>query len=53
MKTKKNTHSHPKKTTFASLINDLNRWYGSNWWISGLIMTGVFLTAVILPGILG
>lgn len=49
MKTKKNT----KKTTITSLISDLNRWYGNQWKISGLIMAGIFLISVILPGILG
>lgn len=49
MKTRKN-HS---KTTFKSIANDLNRWYGPNWKISGLIMAGIFLASVILPGILG
>ena len=49
MKNNKNT----KKTTFKSVISDLNRWYGSSWWKSGLIMTGIFLISVILPGILG
>lgn len=49
MKTNKNT----KKTTIAGLITDLNRWYGNQWKISGLVMLGVFLTAVIIPGILG
>lgn len=49
MKTNKNT----KKTTISSLISDLNRWYGNSWKISGLIMTGIFLIAAILPGILG
>lgn len=49
MKTRKNR----SKTTFISLINDLNRWYGSNWWVSGLIMAGIFTLSVIIPGILG
>lgn len=53
MKTNKNTRSHTKKTTITSLISDLNRWYGPNWKLSGLIMTGIFLVSVILPGILG
>lgn len=42
-----------KKTTLKSVISDLNRWYGNQWWKSGLIMTGIFLISVILPGILG
>ena len=49
MKTKKNA----KKTTITSLISDLNRWYGPNWKISGLIMAGIFALSVIIPGILG
>lgn len=49
MKTRKNR----SKTTFASLISDLNRWYGPNWKISGLIMAGIFVLSVVLPGILG
>lgn len=49
MKTRKNR----SKTTITSLISDLNRWYGSNWWKSGLIMAGIFTIAVIIPGILG
>lgn len=49
MKNTKNT----KKTTIPSLINDLNRWYGPSWKISGLIMAGIFALAVIIPGILG
>lgn len=42
-----------KKTTFKSLITDLNRWYGSGWWKSGLFMAGIFALSVIIPGILG
>lgn len=49
MKSNKNT----KKTTISSIITDLDRWYGPSWKISGLIMTGIFLVAVVLPGILG
>lgn len=49
MKANKNA----KKTTITSLISDLNRWYGNQWKISGLIMAGIFLISVILPGILG
>lgn len=49
MKTRKNT----KKTTITSLISDLNRWYGNQWKISGLIMAGIFTLAVAIPGILG
>ena len=41
------------KTTLKSLFNDLNRWYGDSWWKSGLIMTGIFILVVIIPGILG
>lgn len=53
MKTNKNTRSHAKKTTITSLISDLNRWYGDKWWKSGLIMAGIFLASVIIPGLLG
>lgn len=49
MKTRKNTN----KTTISTLITSLNRWYGSSWWVSGLIMAGVFTFSVIIPGILG
>ena len=49
MKTRKST----QKTTIHSLISDLNRWYGSGWWKSGLVMLGVALVSVIIPGILG
>lgn len=48
----KNNKNH-SKTTITSLINGLNRWYGNSWWISGLVMLGIFLAAVVLPGILG
>lgn len=53
MKTNKNTHNRTSKTTFKSIISDLNRWYGPNWKISGLIMAGIFALSVIIPGILG
>lgn len=53
MKNTKSTRSHTKKTTFASLVTDLNRWYGNSWEISGLVMLGIFILSVILPGILG
>lgn len=53
MKTRKNHSHNHSKTTFASLITDLDRWYGPSWKISGLIMAGIFLVAVVLPGILG
>lgn len=49
MKTRKST----KKTTIHSLINDLNRWYGNSWKISGLVMLGIFTLSVVIPGILG
>ena len=49
MKTRKNTN----KATVSTLITDLNRWYGPHWWLSGLVMLGIFAAAVILPGILG
>ena len=49
MKSNKNT----KKTTLTSVITDLNRWYGNSWKISGLVMLGIFILSVILPGILG
>ena len=53
MKNTKNTRSHTKKTTIPTLIADLNRWYGNSWWISGLVMLGIFTLSVIIPGILG
>ena len=49
MKNTKNTN----KTTISSLITSLNRWYGPSWKISGLIMAGIFLASVIIPGIFG
>ena len=49
MKTRKNTN----KTTITSLISDMNRWYGPNWYLSGLAMLGVFAGSVIIPGIFG
>ena len=53
MKTCKN-HSHNRsKTTIRSLVTDLDRWYGPSWKISGLVMAGIFILYVILPGILG
>ena len=42
-----------KNTTFKSVITSLNRWYGNTWWKSGLVMLGIFIISVILPGILG
>lgn len=48
----KNTKNR-SKTTVSTLINDLNRWYGSSWWLGGLTIAIIFSLAVILPGILG
>ena len=48
MKTNKNR----SKTTITSLVADLNRWYGSSWWKSGLVMTAIFTLAVVIPGLL-
>ena len=42
-----------KKTTLKSVISDMNRWYGPNWYLSGLAMLGVFAGSVIIPGIFG
>lgn len=53
MKTRKNHSHNHSKTTITTVITDLNRWYGNSWWKSGLVMTGIFSLAVILPGILG
>ena len=53
MKNTKNTHNRTSKTTITSLITDLDHWYGPSWKISGLIMAGIFLVSVIIPGILG
>lgn len=53
MKNTKNARNRTSKTTITTLIADLNRWYGNSWWISGLIMTGIFTLSVVLPGILG
>lgn len=53
MKHTKNTHNCTSKTTVRSLISDLNRWYGNQWKFSGLVMLGIVLVSVILPGILG
>ena len=47
------TNKKSNKTTITSLISDMNRWYGPNWWISGPVMLGVFAGSVIIPGILG
>ena len=42
-----------KNTTIFSFISDMNRWYGPNWYLSGLAMLGVFAGSVIIPGIFG
>lgn len=44
---------HTNKTTFKSLVRDMNRWYGNTWWKSGLVMTAIFTLAVVIPGLLG
>lgn len=44
---------HTNKTTLKSLIQNMNRWYGSSWKTSGLVMLGVFVVAVVVPGIVG
>lgn len=35
------------------IINYLNKWYGNQWWKSGLALLVVFLVAIILPGLVG
>ena len=47
------TNKKSNKTTITSLISDMNRWYGPNWYLSGVAMFGIFAGAVIIPGILG
>ena len=47
------TNKKSNKTTISSFISDMNRWYGPNWYLSGLAMLGVFAGAVIIPGIFG
>lgn len=47
------TNKKSNKTTITSLISDMNRWYGPNWYLSGLAMLGVFAGSVIIPGIFG
>ena len=47
------TNKKSNKTTISSFISDMNRWYGPNWYLSGLAMLGVFAGSVIIPGIFG